>query len=1170
MVVMKHLRRLALALLLLLALGGVAYLLLRDVPRRWIEEALGTGLEAEVELGALEVLWPREILLRDLTLREIRSLPQVAEVRIATVRIESPWQELRRRHIERVTVEGFAGDLEPPRRPAEPFPTSEVPFTIDRMALLPGKLTLTGGERPGAEIVVAGQWTGIGAAPAGTLDLAAPWLPVPDLLALLPPKPPLEQVPGTPLEQVEQVAGTLTDVEGRVTLAASPWLHLALRTGESGVRRGEHALTVEALTVEATVDAPGGRITVTVDPVLASATEAHLEATFEVSGTLRTARGKVRGAQLATWLPLLGVLPAGWAVDGVADVEVEGGGEGPLPYRASVRLDRLTLPAGTLEPLGEGGAIALQGGTLSGSGLLHPPAASGEPWRSTVEARMAWPAAAAGTAGTVAASFFPFAASFRGEGSLPAAAAEFQLAGRGEATVGALGEWQLQGSGDLAAGDLEWRWGGATVEELRAILAAVRPDLAVEEGLEAMETAGHLQATGRFRGPWRSGRHRIAWRGTGVALRLPGDEAPVEIAFAPLEGQLVGAGTAWDLTVPPARVTVTAPPLTPRAATLGASVEVRGGTVSLSRGTLDGGELGTARFRGRWSPAGGEARVVIALPEPEPWLAWLEPLLGQPTAGYALQGVTDVELRLQQRAETRWQGGGTVAVSQAGFTSDDGSRVAQGLTGKGEVQLHFPDAPSPLPLPDGGTVVLRFGGFQLLWGTLFADFADTEAQGSITVRREGEERWRAAGALRLPDGPVVEGELSGGRGRTPLEYQLSAAVADLGTTLERYVQTPFQGSVFGVDALRMAGEARLVLAGDWRGTAAGGTARGRLELERLELAGREAPVGVTGLSLELPLALAWEGSGPALEITPLPGGPELGWLEFETFTASGLTVPALITELRVEGDTVALEEGLAVPVFGGRVRLDRLSLARLLRPDRHLATALTLEGVRLEAISRAFELPPLEGELGGTFPRARLTADRFTVEGGGELRAFGGTISLFGISGRNMLSRFPKLTFSADLRDIHLLALTRTFDVGELSGILEGSLRDCQLFQGVPVRCRGRLYTVPRKGVKQYLDVKAINNIAIVGTGSRVTVFDRGIHKFFDRYRYQALGAEIQLVDDAFLLRGLERRGERELFLKGRLPLRIDIVNARPGHTVSFRTMLERLENVSFSVGGEG
>jgi hypothetical protein len=54
----------------------------------------------------------------------------------------------------------------------------------------------------------------------------------------------------------------------------------------------------------------------------------------------------------------------------------------------------------------------------------------------------------------------------------------------------------------------------------------------------------------------------------------------------------------------------------------------------------------------------------------------------------------------------------------------------------------------------------------------------------------------------------------------------------------------------------------------------------------------------------------------------------------------------------------------------------------------------------------------------------------------------------------------------------------------------------------------------------------------------------------------------MKLDRDRFLLRGTERKGQSELFVKGRPPFRIDIVNAAPGQTVSFQTMMSRLRNL--------
>ena len=57
----------------------------------------------------------------------------------------------------------------------------------------------------------------------------------------------------------------------------------------------------------------------------------------------------------------------------------------------------------------------------------------------------------------------------------------------------------------------------------------------------------------------------------------------------------------------------------------------------------------------------------------------------------------------------------------------------------------------------------------------------------------------------------------------------------------------------------------------------------------------------------------------------------------------------------------------------------------------------------------------------------------------------------------------------------------------------------------------------------------------------------------------------MRLERDVLLLRGLESRGDKELFLRGRLPFRIDVVNAQPGKTVSFQAMVGRLKSLDFA-----
>ena len=222
------------------------------------------------------------------------------------------------------------------------------------------------------------------------------------------------------------------------------------------------------------------------------------------------------------------------------------------------------------------------------------------------------------------------------------------------------------------------------------------------------------------------------------------------------------------------------------------------------------------------------------------------------------------------------------------------------------------------------------------------------------------------------------------------------------------------------------------------------------------------------------------------------GEPQRGSLAFEGVAVGGVQLAATATELVVLGDSVTLADDLHVPVFGGEVVLENAGFADLARSSRPLTAAVGLHRIRLAEVSRTLGLPPLEGDVTGRFPRVLYSNGLLTVDGTGELAVFGGTVTMRDIAGSDLLTRYPHLKFSADWQEIDLALVTRTFDFGTMSGIVEGQLVDCEIFRDVPVRFRGRLRTVPRDGVSQRISLKAVNNIAIVGTGSGLGFLDSG------------------------------------------------------------------------------
>jgi hypothetical protein len=322
-------------------------------------------------------------------------------------------------------------------------------------------------------------------------------------------------------------------------------------------------------------------------------------------------------------------------------------------------------------------------------------------------------------------------------------------------------------------------------------------------------------------------------------------------------------------------------------------------------------------------------------------------------------------------------------------------------------------------------------------------------------------------------------------------------------------------------------------------------------------------VAVNGLGVVLPFDLRWDRSDGGWAVS---GPAQRGTVEFDGMEVAGLTVAALRSGVALAGDDLTFGETLTVPTLGGEVRLEALRLQDLFVPSRHLLAGILITGVDLQEISRTFGLPPLEGSVEALFPEVRLYAGTLRVQGGGEVRAFGGTVRVAEISGEDVLTRFPKLELSAEFEGIDLRRVTHVFDFGEISGIVRGHVRDLRLFRGVPVSFEASVHSVRTEDVPQYVNVKAVRNLTILGTGARISPLDRGLQRFLDKYTYAEMGIWMKLENDVFVLRGTAgRKDERELFVRGRLPFPINIVNAQPGKTISFSSMMDRLRSVDFS-----
>jgi hypothetical protein len=1126
-------RRLWTIAALVLGVVLVALWLVRDLPRYRVASILGDRLDASVRVGKLVIHGSQHFELQEITIKRIRSQPWLERVTIAQAVVRGSLTEIQNGLLDELSLVGVVVQVVPPDPDHEPPPATDADVVIEHLTMTGSQIRLI---TPSGTSTIAAEaemhWLG-GPKLLGRLQLAG------DTVSL----PVLQELAGISGPRLE---GSLHGLAATVETDDGANLMIEVTADKLSVAAGGESMVMDGprLYGSGYLGTGSGSISFDLGTYLHETRTGTILASYD-PGQHRLSRLRIMmdRLQLADWLGFGVELPPGWQLSGTASIMINApSGAGSMVGLVYPRDLQLTGTRSDGSPFVIAAEVDLTISLASGA----------QGWQGRVEADFEV---------TPQAPALPAL-----QGQLAAELSTEPPAASGSVTIDRLGSVQgnLEASGSLALDednqvqlDIEWRW----VHTLSELL-----ELAAASGWSPPETGpvrAVVEADGALSGsllaPLLTGRFVI----TDPEL-LPADDpwsVRIDEAVADLSWQLPDQAPEMTLSIPDILVRKhhRAVLRGQVAATAGADLQAR--RIDLSSALIYCGSLGRLDGHGQWR-AGQPWSLQVALSgiELSAWQDLYRDRLGAHLAEAVIAGTAAADLAITGTGLETWSGDGTASLDGLGYSSPDGSRVIEGLALSSEVHLGL----------DSGQAAVSAGGQiqgpLLLWNTVFADLSSRqagirlEAELPLGAGHEHASGWHGGLDCRLDPSSTISISAAGGA-PSELSLEIRLALDDLQSTVTERLRQPLQGSVPALDRLQVAGSVQAHALASVTGERL--ALAGELELHRVSAGTDDGILRVSELELELPLDLVRQKQSNGT--MSIGGDTRKGWLSCSSLSAAGLTMPATAVPLEVSGDTIAVDGRLSLPVVGGYIHLEGLTMAELLRPSRHLQTAVHLDHLQLAELSRALDLVPLQGELEGSFARVSLTPDSLRVEGDGRLSVFGGIVTVTDISGSDVLSRYPHLQLSTSFSGIDLAQVTGIFDFGEMSGILAGEVRDCELFRGVPIRFHGHIETVPVPGVKQVISLKAINNIAIVGTGGQISLLDRGIHRLLRRYSYQSIGLQMKLENDRFLLRGLEHRGDKELFLKGRAPFRIDVVNVQPGTTVSFQTMLERLRNLDIA-----
>ena len=477
-------------------------------------------------------------------------------------------------------------------------------------------------------------------------------------------------------------------------------------------------------------------------------------------------------------------------------------------------------------------------------------------------------------------------------------------------------------------------------------------------------------------------------------------------------------------------------------------------------------------------------------------LAWTQALLARAwTDARLTRGQGDARLVVSAPAEGPVRVAGPLNLRGAGLETADASIAADNLGGRFALDMRFADTVTRIEL-DGalqGGELLAAGAYVALPSTAVG--LRVSAIGDAGGWRLPTLRWDDGTSLR------VDGSAGVAPDGTLRALDLALDSADLSPVAERYLSA-WLGS-FGLGKLQLGGALQ---------------ARVRVDAGALrDLDARFDDVAV----VEPDGRFAFEGvEGDLRFSTDAPVEGLVGWRGGRLY---GLDFGAVGLPLRSADGGIELQQPAVVPFAGGALRFERFRLQPPLgdRPTQ-AAFALTVDDLDLGTIAGSLGLPAFRGTLAGRIPDARYADDRLVFEGGLDVDVFDGRMEVTSLAMERPFGVAPTLSADLTLDDLDLLAVTEVFDFGSISGRLDGRVRELRLVDWSATAFDAELHTQPRRGVKQRISQRAVQNISSVGDASFVTSLQGKLIGLFDDFGYRRIGIACRLRNQVCEMSGLD------------------------------------------------
>ncbi|HEY7221591.1 MAG TPA: hypothetical protein VH985_24680 [Candidatus Binatia bacterium] len=496
---------------------------------------------------------------------------------------------------------------------------------------------------------------------------------------------------------------------------------------------------------------------------------------------------------------------------------------------------------------------------------------------------------------------------------------------------------------------------------------------------------------------------------------------------------------------------------------------------------------------------------------------------------------------------------GEMAAAGGKFSSPDGSKVGENLTLAGPFEITAQPATKSTRL----TGKFRAHSGELLWGKFFADIKTQAPVLELTADylRAGDRFDCHPCKITLARVGTVEvaGAVENLSQSPELYLQARSANFSPGGFFEFALRETFKRQYPVLDKISLDGQMNFQM--NLAGPAVAPAIHGELSLKSGALRAKDGDwqIGPIALNLPFQIALSEGKREPA-------GSPPRGTLSVERAFFGKQSLGSVMAIVSLWNNALQFHQPIRAHVFGGEIEIANLFWPDVIGDPKRVSFAAAARQLQLAQLTAALNWHPFAGTLTGAIPEVQSTETLLRTTGEIQAEVFGGGISIGRLEIENPFSSLASIRLDAKLSGIQLEQLSRTFEFGGISGILEGSIDELVITDNQPSQFRAEVHSVDR-GTEQRISVEALNKITVLSSGENAGALYSGLASFFDSFRYSKLGFKASLRNDRLTLRGVESRGDQEFLVVGSfLPPTVNIIS----HTqnIAFSELMQRLQRI--------